>query len=510
PPAAVERLGGLRAGAPWLALPLGALQSLSFAPFDLFPLGFLCLAALFWLWQDASPKRAAWTGFAFAFGLFLAGTYWLYISIHVFGRAPLPLALFLMLGMVAIMGSYAAAIGWALARFLPRGGLAGWLLALPAAWVLMEWFRGWFLSGFPWLAVGYGQLDTWLSGWAPVLGIYGLSFAAAVTAGAVLALAQGDVRQRVVAGLVLAALWLGGGALRTVEWTRPSGAPIPVALVQGSIPQDVKWDPQTRRKTLDLYRSLTDQSWGARIVVWPEATLPLLYHEAVDYLASIYREAQARGADLVFGLIRYDFETQQYRNGLAAFGAAGEHWYYKRRLVPFGEFFPVPGFIREWMRLRNLAYADFHPGPADQPPLPAAGELLGQTICYEDAYAAEQLAVLREATLLVNVSNDAWFGDSTAPHQHLQIARMRSLEAGRWMMRATNNGISAFIDPRGRVVARSTQFVPEVLRGEVVPHAGLTPYAVVRNWPVLGACVLGLGLAAWQRRSARRGAAERV
>jgi apolipoprotein N-acyltransferase len=152
----------------------------------------------------------------------------------------------------------------------------------------------------------------------------------------------------------------------------------------------------------------------------------------------------------------------------------------------------VPGFIREWMRLQSLAYVDFAPGDDEQEALPAAGQLLGPTICYEDAYAVEQLAVLRDATLLVNVSNDAWFGDSTAPHQHLQIARFRSLEAGRWMMRATNNGISALIDARGTVVARTRQFVPEVLKGEVVPYTGLTPYAVVRNWPVLALCALGL------------------
>jgi apolipoprotein N-acyltransferase len=495
---------------PWLALPLGALQSLAFAPFGAWPLGILCLAALFWLWRDATPKRAAWTGFAFVGGLFLAGTYWLYVSIHVFGRAPVPLALFLMLGMVAIMGSYAAALGWALARWFPRAGLLAGLLVLPAAWVGMEWFRGWFLSGFPWLAVGYSQIDTWLAGWAPVIGVYGVSFAAAVTAGALaVALASGR-RERLVAAAAIAALWLGGAALGTVRWTHPSAAPVPVALVQGSVPQDLKWQSDNRDATLQLYRDLTEQAWGARIVVWPEAALPVLYHEVIPYLKELYGAAQAQGADLVLGLLRYDFEQKQYRNGLVALGRADglavEEWYYKRRLVPFGEFFPVPGFIREWMRLQSLAYVDFAPGDDEQDALPAAGQLLGPTICYEDAYAVEQLAVLRDATLLVNVSNDAWFGDSTAPHQHLQIARFRSLEAGRWMMRATNNGISALIDSRGTVVARTRQFVPEVLKGEVVPYTGLTPYAMVRNWPVLALCWLGLiaGFVARRRGSSPR------
>jgi apolipoprotein N-acyltransferase len=370
----------------------------------------------------------------------------------------------------------------------------------------MEWFRGWFLSGFPWLAVGYSQIDTWLAGWAPVVGIYGVSLAAAVTAGALAVALASGTRERLVSAAVIAAVWLGGAALRTIEWTHPSGAPVPVALVQGSVSQDLKWQADNRDATLQLYRDLTDQAWGARIVVWPEAALPVLYHEVIPYLKELYGTAQSEGADLVLGLLRYDFDAKQYRNGLVALGrvdgAAVEEWYYKRRLVPFGEFFPVPGFIREWMRLQSLAYVDFAAGDERQAALPAGGQLLGPTICYEDAYAVEQLAVLRDATLLVNVSNDAWFGDSTAPHQHLQIARFRSLEAGRWMMRATNNGVSALIDARGQVVARTRQFVPEVLSGEVVPHVGLTPYAVVRNWPVLALCAAGLvaGLVARRRR----------
>jgi apolipoprotein N-acyltransferase len=489
---------------PWLAVPVGAVQSVSFAPTGAWPLGIVCLALLFWWWRDAPPKRAAWTGFAFVGGLFLAGTYWLYVSIHGFGKAPIPLALFLMLGMVAIMGSYAAAIGWLLARFFPRDGALGLLAVVPAAWVGMEWFRGWFLSGFPWLAVGYGQIDTWLSGWAPVLGVYGVSLAAAVNAGALVLAFAGRTRERAIAAAVVAIVWLGGLGLRQVEWTHASGAPVSVALVQGSIPQDLKWQADNRDHTLKLYRDLTEQAWGAKIVVWPEAALPTLYHEVVPYLKELYFTAQSRGSDLVLGLLRYDFEAKQFRNGLVALGheqdGAIEQWYYKRRLVPFGEFFPVPGFVREWMRLQSLTYVDFAPGDADQAALPAAGLRLGPTICYEDAYAVEQLAVLRDATLLVNVSNDAWFGDSTAPHQHLQIARFRSLEAGRWMMRATNNGVSALIDARGRVVARTKQFVPEVLKGEIVPYAGLTPYAIVRNWPVLAACALALLAGALRRR----------
>jgi len=479
--------------APWTAFLLGALQSLAFAPFDLWLLGPGCLALLWLLWAGATPGRAAAIGFGFGAGLFLAGTYWLYTSIHVFGKAPLALAILLMLGLVAIMGAYTAVVGWLVARYAPARGRWRELVVLPAAWVLLEWFRGWFLSGFPWLAVGYSQLDTPLAGYAPLVGIYGVSLAATLTAGALVAALDGRRGAGALPLALVAVLWAGGFGLARIDWTRPSGAALTVAIVQGAIPQDLKWLEDNREHTLEVYRGLTQQALGARIVVWPESALPMLYHEAVPVLAEIYRDARAKGSDLLLGLVRYDFQSGQVRNGLVALGDE-EEWYYKRRLVPFGEFFPVPAFIRAWMRLRSLAYVDFMAGAADQGPLDAAGQKLGATICYEDAYAVEQLAVLKDASLLVNVSNDAWFGDSTAPHQHLQITRMRALEAGRWMIRATNNGISALIDPHGRVAARSRQFEPEVLKGSVVPYAGLTPYAVVRNRPVLGFCALAIGI----------------
>ena len=491
-----------RRQAPWLALPLGALQSLAFAPFGIWPLGPLALVLLWWLWEGARPRQAAATGFAFSAGLFLAGTYWLYTSIHTFGEAPIALALLLMFGLVALMGSYTALLGALLAHWAPARGPWRLLAVMPAGWILMEWVRGWFLSGFPWLAVGYSQIDAPLAGYAPVLGIYGTGLATAFTAGALLLAASVSVRHRLLLLAVVVALWGGGALLMRVEWTHPSGPPLTVALVQPSISQDLKWQASNREHTLELYHQMTESALGARLVVWPETALPEAFEDAVPYLKSIYRDARAKGTDLLLGLDRFDAAGEQPYNGLVAIGDDIQ-WYYKRRLVPFGEFFPVPKFVRAWMRLKNLAFVDFLAGAPDQPALDAAGQKIGVTICYEDAYAVEQLAVLREATLLVNVSNDAWFGDSTAPHQHLEIARMRALEAGRWLMRSTNNGVSALIDPHGRVVARAQQFEVVVLRGEVVPHTGLTPYAVLRNWPVLGGTVLLLALAGFAGRRRR-------
>jgi apolipoprotein N-acyltransferase len=490
----------------WLAAPAGAALALAFAPVSWVPLAFLCPALLFLLWQDAAPRSAAWRGFLFTGGTFLAGTYWLYHSIHLVGGAPLWIAAFLMLGLVAIMGSYTAALGYAVARWGAASGARRWLLLLPAGWVLVEWFRGWFLSGFPWLALGYTQLDTPLAGLAPVGGVYGTSLAVALVAGALVALLLGDRGARVAAAATIAAVGIAAFVLGRIGWTEARGTRIDVALVQGAVPQSMKWDPGERERTLQLYAQLTMPHLGAGIVVWPEAALPALESDLRDYLETLRATARAQGSDVVMGLLRRDRTTGAFHNSMVALGAA-EQWYDKRRLVPFGEFFPVPAAVRDWLRLMNLPYSDFVPGARDQAPLAAGGETLAPTICYEDAYASEQLALARRSTLLVNVTNDAWFGDSTAPHQHLDISRMRSLETGRPMLRATNDGVTALIAHDGALMATLPQFQPGVLTGTVEPRTGLTPYLRFGNLPVLVLVTLGLGAGLWparRRRAPRR------
>jgi apolipoprotein N-acyltransferase len=491
----------LRRHALFVALCAGAVHSLAYAPLAWRWLAPTTLALLFGLWTAVPPRRAAAIGFAFGGGLFLSGTYWIYHSVHTVAHAPAALAVLLMIGLVVIMASYVALLGAAVTRAVPQSQRSWGALAWPAGWVLLEWLRGWFLSGFPWLSLGYATLDTPLAGWVPVVGVYGASLWVALLA---LGLRQlFIVSSAARAGWIAVAVFLGlsGWGLSQLALTQPTGRWHTVALVQGAIAQDEKWEATHRDRSFEVYRQLTEQSLGQDLVVWPEAALPVLYHEAVPFLTPIYQAAQARHTDLLLGLVRYDPERAGYRNGLVAL-SDGETWYYKRRLVPFGEFFPVPEFVRGWMRGLDLFYVDFLPGDAEQPALTAAGERIGATICYEDAYATEQRGVLRVATLLVNVSNDAWFGDSSAPHQHLEITRMRALEAGRWLMRATNTGITALIDPTGRVVARSPQFVPTVLTGKVEARTGLTPYARVGNAPVGVACSVLL-LLAWRGRRGR-------
>jgi len=491
----------------WLALPAGAVLAAAFAPVGLAALAVLCPAFLFLLWEGAAPRAAAWRGFLFTGGTFLAGTYWLYHSVHLVGQAPLWIAAFLMLGLVAIMGSYTAVLGYAVARWgAPRGPLR-WLVLLPAAWILVEWFRGWFLSGFPWLALGYSQLETPLRGFAPVSGVYGTSLATALLAGALVTLLLGSRSARVLSIAVVVVIVAAGALLTRAVWTEPRGTQVSVALVQGAVPQSMKWAPGQRERTLELYAGLTAPHLGADIVVWPEAALPALERDIRGFLESLHAAARARGTDVVMGLLRRDPVTGDYYNAMAVF-AATEQWYYKRRLVPFGEFFPVPAAVRQWMRLMNLPYSDFASGAPDQPPLSAAGEALAPTICYEDAYASEQLALARGSTLLVNVTNDAWFGDSTAPHQHLDISRMRSLETGRPMLRATNDGVTALIAHDGALIGQLPQFKPGVLAGTVEPRVGLTPYARSGNAPVLVLAFVAVAAGfAWSRRGSRHAGA---
>jgi apolipoprotein N-acyltransferase len=485
----------------WFAAFAGAATTLAFAPHGLFPLAVLGPAFLFLLWDEATPRQAAGQGFAWGAALFFAGTWWIFTAIHDFGGAPAWLAALLLIVPVAVMGSYYALLGWAATRFDRGPRITHCLLLLPAGWTLMEWLRGWLLSGFPWLELGYAHSDSPLAALAPIGGVHLVTLASAVTAGALLVILRGGWWDRGIALAIIVVIWGGTWGLAGKKWTTPVGEEIGVALLQGAIPQDEKWQVGHRKETLDRYRALDRAALGARLIVWPEAALPMLAHEAEVYLASIRAEARARNSDVLIGLLRYDFDSGEIRNGLLAMSASGDSWYYKRRLVPFGEFFPVPDFVRHWMRLMNLPYYDMTPGVEHQAALAAAGQKLGATICYEDAYGSEQLDVLGEATLLVNVTNNAWFGDSAAPHQQLQMARFRAREAGRSLIRSTSNGITAVIRPDGKVSDVAPQFVPAVLKSRVQPMTGLTPYARTGNWPVLlGSLLMALmciGYASW-------------
>ncbi|MGH8327364.1 MAG: apolipoprotein N-acyltransferase, partial [Steroidobacteraceae bacterium] len=456
-----------------LAFGVGALLACAFAPLQWWPLAIVCPAVLMWLWEEAPPREAAWTGFWFSFGTFLAGTYWLYVSVHVLGKAPIWLTAAIMLGLIGIMALYNALIGYGVARWLPRGGAWRWLIGVPAAWLLVEWWRGWFLSGFSWLSLGYSQTDTWLAPLGPILGVYGLSLVILSSAGALLALVRGTGRVRLAAALILVVPWIAATILRPIQWTLPSGPPVSVAVIQADIPQQDKWVDSYASQILERYRKMTESALGTQLIVWPEAALPDIANNLLPYISLVDRETQARGSSLVMGAVRLSEDGQHYYDSILALGNPPS-WYAKDHLVPFAEFFPVPHFVREWLRLMTLPYESFSRGGTDQSPLPVAGLELGPTICYEVGYGAYMLHMLPKANALVSVTNDAWFGHSSARYEQFQMSRMRALEEGRSMIVASNDGISAVIGPRGEILASAPPYEPYVLRSSVTPRAGLT------------------------------------
>ena len=484
------------------AFAAGSVLNLAFAPFGWWPIAILAPAALIALIRGLPPRRAGWTGAAFGTGLFAFGTYWLYTCLHVIGLVPIWLTMVLQAGLIALMASYSAGLCYVANRhWLKPGATRAWLV-LPVLWVLLEWLRGWLLTGFPWLSLGYAMTDSPLKGWAPLFGVYGVTWAAATIAVAInvmLLRTVGGARRLFALG-VAALLFAIPAMLGRHAWTRAAGPAVSIAAVQGAVPQDQKWQAKNRDETMARYSQLTADAWGAQLIVWPEAALPILASEIPDYLRRLKELGHAHGSDLAIGLVNYEPATNKYYNGLLVLSDSGGGWYYKRHLVPFGEYFPVPAFVRSWMRLMSLPYTDITAGARQQPTLSAAGQKLGLTICYEDAFGGQQLRVLREATLLINATNNAWFGDSTATPQHLQIGRMRALEAGRFMVVAANDGITAVIGPQGQIIARLPQFQKAVLRADVQPMTGLTPYARLGNYPVVIGAGLLLAVAVWRRR----------
>ncbi len=484
-----------------LAALAGALGVLGFEPFGLYPVLIAMLALLLVLWRRANNRRhAAAIGLVFGLGYFLAGVSWVYVSLHDFGAMPALLAAVLTLVFCCILAAYSAAIGYVYFALGPRSFIAT-LVVVPALWTLADWVRGWLFTGFPWLALGYSQVPASpLAGYLPVVGVYGVTLATALTAALLVTLwssrrmiadadsiktvTQRSTRARWLSLCILFALWLGGYALLHVEWTTPTGTPVSVSLLQGNIPQDIKWQPDRIAPTLAAYHDLVVAS-RARLIVMPETALPLFLHEVpADYLAALAAHSRSNGGDVLIGVPETS-STNEYYNSVLSLGTAPTQTYRKSHLVPFGEFIPLKFLFGWFFDVVNIPLLDFARGDANQQPLEVAGQRVAVNICYEDVFGAEIIRQLPQATLLVNVSNVAWFGRSVAPRQHLQISQTRALETGRYMLRATNTGMTAIIDQRGRVVKLAPEFTTDSVNGEVQGYAGATPFVRLGNLPII-------------------------
>ena len=409
---------------------------------------------------------------------------------------PAWIALLLMFGLVLIMSLWLYAAGWLISR-LAQGESLRLVALAPAAWVMIEWLRGWVLSGFPWLAFGYAQIDTGYAGWAPVAGVYGVSFATVMSAAAILSVLTHRGAMRWLSIVMVVLPWVAGAGLGRIEWTVADGVPIRATVLQFGLSQDQKWLAENRERTLAFYRDGTRLAASSDLVVWPEVAVPSLTSRERAFIGGLETLVRASGQTLAFGILEDVTDGDQTRiyNSVMVLNGRNRQVYRKRHLVPFGEYFPVPSRLREWMKMMSLPHSDLSPGRDTQDlPVTKGGTALAVMICYEDAYGAEQLYAMPDAGILVNVSNDAWFGDSIAPPQHLQIARMRSLEVGRPTVRATNTGISAFIDHDGAILRQGAQFRDVTLTRTVQARRGSTPYASRGNLPVIGLCALVLGL----------------
>lgn len=483
-----------------VALLAGATAVLGFSPFSHFPAALAALAILIHLWLGAASPRAAFKlGFFFGLGLFGAGASWVYVSLNRFGAMPMPVAATATLGFCAFLALFPALAGWMQARIARDSAAPAALravLLIPAVWTLIEWSLSWLLTGFPWLAFGYTAIDDVLSGFAPVGGVYAVTLAMAVAAGLLWCVALGHARWVAAGALVL--LLACGYGLRATAWTTPAGEPLGVALLQGNVPQEMKFDPERYERTLEIYARLAEGS-EARLIVLPETAVPRFLDQVEPAFLERMKAAAVRNkGDLLLG-IPVRAGPGIYLNSAISLGVSPLARYDKVHLVPFGEFVP-PGF--GWIvSMLAIPLSDFSRGSAEQRPMAIAGQRVAVNICYEDAYGAEIIRQLPEATLLVNISNVAWFGDSIAPAQHLQIARMRALETGRVYLTAANTGITAAIGPDATVRLQMTQFVRGRIDFEVRGYSGATPYVRFGDWPAVLLALLALAFVALRGRS---------
>jgi apolipoprotein N-acyltransferase len=468
---------------------LGISLALAFAPFEIFPLAMIAPAGLLALVSNATPRRAGWLGFSFGIGLFSAGVYWVFISIHEFGDVPNAVAAFITIGLIAILALFPTMVCYLTNRYFPLNNTSKCLFAFPAIWLISEWFRSWVGCGFPWLFVGYSQTNSPLKGYAPILSVYGVSLAVLVSSGlivnAVIKFRQKDFRSLYFNLFGLMAIWVIGSLLSLIPWTSSIGKPLNVSLVQGNIPQSLKWSPEHIDLSFQQYTQLTQPLWGKTdIVIWPEAAIPMSLQDSTEFIETMDEKARSDHTHLILGIPIHNPKGEGYYNAVVTLGT-NKTTYLKRRLVPYGEYVPLHALSSRVLNYMNIPMADTLSGTPNQPPLLIGNVKINTSICFEIAFP--ELIHIRDKAIgvLLTVTNDAWFGHSTAQAQHLQMAEMRAIELGRPVLFVSNDGITAIIGPHGKIDAQAPTHVPFVLKGTVQPMFGLTPWMTNGMDPLL-------------------------
>jgi len=481
-----------------LALVSGALIPFSFSPYGYFWLQFPLIAYLFLVCLEQSPGRAFLRSFIFGLGWFVHGIHWLFYSLYYHGGSPVFLAVLMVVILGAVLALFPAISMYLSNRFIKTSKVNMLLVVYPIGIMLFEWLRGYVLTGLPWVQLGTAHVDTYLAGYAPIIGGLGMVLVVTLVSGVLAMLIQKRFIDKTdsakkylkLASVIVLVVYASGFLLGLIEWTRPAGEPVKVSLIQGNIPQSEKWKRENYRPTLEIYRQLTQLNYQSDLIIWPETAIPGFKNRVSHYLNELTLEAKDTQTELLMGVFIRDPKTKRYYNSVITLDG---QVYKKRHLVPLGEYFPfrpLLGFFAQWI---NIPLSDIDLGDKEQPLIEAAGQKIGVNICFEDVFDRDVLLDLPEATLLVNVSNDAWFEDSPEPWQHHQIARVRALETGRVLLRATNTGVTSVIGRKGEVQAMLPQFKRNVLTMDVQGYVGATPYVIWANYLLVILSLLALG-----------------